>query len=164
MRVLSDIVERHGIRNLADIPCGDFNWIGAFLSAYPEVNYIGCDVVTKLIERNKLKFPTRKFVHLDVVVSVPPKVDLIFCKDLINHLENHEIIEAVANMRRSGSTFLLATNNFGYENRRLVRRRHHSSRHVDLTLAPFRYVKPIWHDHYLALWRLAEMERLHRPE
>lgn len=159
IRILSEVAAKYDIRNIADIPCGDFNWIGTFLQSHPELGYIGFDIVAKLIECNRRRFPSREFARLDVVASIPPKVDLIFCKDLINHLEYREIIQAITNMRQSGSTYLLATNNFGYKNTGLIRMRHISSRHVDLTLAPFNYTVPIWHDHYLALWRLPEMER-----
>jgi hypothetical protein len=159
--ILSSIVEKYEIRSMADIPCGDFNWIGAFLEARSELDYSGFDIVEELIERNRLNHADRKFDLLDIVATVPPKVDLIFCKDLINHLENHEIFKAVANMRLSGSTYCLVTNNFGYKNTRLWRtsRSHSSSRHVDLTTVPYRYPPPLWRSHYLGLWRLHDMER-----
>lgn len=159
LEILSAVTERYAIRTLADIPCGDFNWISTYLNAWPKVGYVGFDIVPKLIKCNQLAFPSRQFAKLDIVVSVPPPSDLIFCKDLINHLEPIEIIQAIANMRRSGSKYLLASNNFGYANEEMKRSRYTSSRHVDLTTAPFHYPRPLWHDHYLGLWRLADMER-----
>ena len=123
------------------------------------MEYTGFDIVTTLVKRNQRVFPGRRFAKLDVVSDVPSRVDLIFCKDLINHLKDGEIVQAIANMRQSGSKFLLATNNFGYANEEL-KRSHFTSRHVDLTTAPFHYPQPIWHDHYLGLWALAGMERL----
>jgi hypothetical protein len=156
---LSAITEQYGIRTLADIPCGDFNWIGTYLSAWPSVEYTGFDIVAKLVKQNQMTFPDRQFARLDIVVEVPPPSDLIFCKDLLNHLETAEIVQAIANMRRSGSKYLLASNNFGYVNEEMKRSRYDSSRHVDLTAAPFHYPQPTWHDHYLGLWRLADMER-----
>lgn len=157
LEALATVTERYAIRSIADIPCGDFNWMGAYLKAWPDVEYSGFDIVAKLVDRNRRVFPGRRFARLDIVVSVPPPADLIFSKDLINHLEDREIVQAVAHMRRSGSAYLLATNNFGYVNVPLTRDRYHSSRHVDLTAAPFHYPRPLWHDHYLGLWRLADM-------
>lgn len=162
LETLVSVTERYAIRSIADIPCGDFNWIGAYLSACPNVEYTGFDIVTELVERNQRVFPSRQFAELDIVSRVPPRFDLIFCKDLINHLEDGEIAQAVANMRQSESKYLLATNNFGYVNEKLTRKKYHSSRHVDLTTAPFRYQQPLWHDHYLGFWQLADMERLPR--
>ena len=158
LRILAMITERYGVRTIADIPCGDFNWIGRYLDAWPSVAYVGFDIVSPLIDRNRALFPEKRFTRLDIVCDVPPHVDLIFCKDLFNHLESREIVKAIANMRRSGSTYLLASNNFGYPYEALRRTRHDSSRHVDLTLEPFCYAAPLWHDHYLGLWQLAEME------
>ncbi len=118
---LATITERYAIRTLADIPCGDFNWMGAHLSAWPRVEYIGFDIVAKLIKRNQRIFPGRRFAKLDIVSSIPTQSDLIFSKDLINHLEDQEIVQAIANMRQSNSKYLLATNNFGYVNEELTR-------------------------------------------
>ena len=157
--VLATVTERYAIRTIADIPCGDFNWIGAYLEAWPEVDYVGFDIVDELIKRNRENHPGRRFALLDIVTAIPPRSDLILCKDLINHLETGEIIEAIANMRRSGSKYLLATNNFGYPNSKLFRSRFNASRHVDITTAPFHYPAPLWHDHYLGLWQLADLER-----
>jgi hypothetical protein len=160
LEVLTIVTERYAIRSIADIPCGDFNWMGAYLAAWPGVNYRGFDIVAMLIDRNRRAYPGRRFDKLDIVIGVPPPNDLIFCKDLTNHLKDHEIVQAVAHMRESGSTYLLATNNFGYVNRPLMRSSR-SSRHVDLTAAPFNYPQPIWHDHYLGLWPLATMVQSH---
>jgi hypothetical protein len=157
--VLSEIVERHGVRSLADIPCGDFNWMGAFLAARPQLDYAGYDIVAPLIASNRRKAPGRRFERLDIVTEIPPAADLIFCKDMINHLSAPDIVASIDNMRRSGSTWLLATNNFGYvyEDLKLEWVKWGSSRHVDLTAAPFNYPAPLWQDHYLALWRLSDM-------
>lgn len=158
LEVLSHLTSLLDLKSIADIPCGDFNWISAYLDRYPSVSYVGCDIVGDLIARNRRRYPGVRFMALDIVSKVPLPVDLIFCKDLVNHLENEEIVRAIDNMRRSGSTWLLATSNLGYENVRLRRSWYRDSRHVDLAAAPFRYPEPAWHDHYLGLWRLADME------
>ncbi len=158
LETLSEVTNRYSIRTMADIPCGDFNWMSTHLSAWPAVDYIGFDIVGRLVKRNQEAFPGRRFAKLDIVAMVPPPSDLIFCKDLLNHLETSEIVQTVANMRRSGSKYLLASNNFGYPNQKLTRSRYISSRHVDLMAAPFHCSQPIWHDHYFGLWLLADME------
>ncbi len=158
LRVLSEITERYGVTSVADIPCGDVNWIGIYLEANPRVGYVGYDIVRRLIAANRERFPARKFELLDIVVQVPASAELVFCKDLFNHLERHEIFGAIANMRRSGSTWLLASNNFGHDYVALGKGPHKDSRHIDLTMPPFRFPAPIWNDHYLGLWKLPEME------
>jgi trans-aconitate methyltransferase len=116
---LATITERYAIHTIADIPCGDFNWIGTHLDAWPRLEYVGFDIVAELIKRNQRVFPNRRFAKLDIVSNVPPRFDLLFSKDVINHLKNGEIVQAIANMRLSGSKYLLATNNFGYSNEEL---------------------------------------------
>lgn len=149
---------RYDVTSVADIPCGDFNWMDIYLTATPRIAYVGYDIVRPLIRANRRRFPRWRFEALDIVSQVPPTADLIFCKDLFNHLEAHEIVDAISNMRRSGSGWLLASNNFGYEYIPLGEGPHSDSRHVDLTLAPFCYPAPVWSDHYLGLWKLREME------
>ncbi len=158
LEVLGHLTSLLDLKSVADIPCGDFNWISAYLDRHPKVSYVGYDIVGELIARNRRSYPEVRFAALDIVSKVPPPADLIFCKDLVNHLEDAEIIRAIENMRRSGSTWLLATSNSGYTNVKLRRSWYRDSRHVDLAATPFRYPKPAWHDHYLALWRLADMK------
>jgi hypothetical protein len=146
------------LTSIADIPCGDFNWIHAYLERHPDVSYVGYDIVRSLVSRNRRLFAPVRFELLDIVSTVPARADLIFCKDLLNHLEDHEIGRAIANMQLSGSTWLLASNNFDYPNVPLRRDRYRDTRHVDLAAAPFGYPQPAWHDHYLGLWRLSDMQ------
>lgn len=165
LEMLSTFTEQHDIRSIIDIPCGDFNWMSTYLEMHPEVAYNGFDIVHDLVERNRRVFPGYEFSQLDIVKSVPPPADLIFCKDLLNHLSRDEIVLAISNMRASGAKYLLATNNFGYPdpNEELERSAVHNSRHVDLTVAPFHYSKALWNSHYLGLWHLPDMERLAVP-
>lgn len=155
---LSAVTMQFGIRSVADIPCGDFNWISAFLAAHPEVDYIGYDIVAQLIERNRREFPLRQFAKLDIVAEIPPPADLILCKDLFNHLRFDDVARAIANMRASRTKYLLASNNFGYANRELWRIPWLRSRHLDLTKAPLHYPPPICKTHYLGLWFLQDMK------
>lgn len=157
LKVLTELTERHGITSVADIPCGDFNWIDAYLVAHPQVAYVGYDIVRRLVAGNRARFPAWRFEFLDIVARPPAPAELVFCKDLFNHLERDEIISAISNMRRSGSTWLLASNNFGYDYIALGEGPHKDSRHVDLTRPPFCFPAPEWNDHYLGLWKLSEM-------
>jgi len=157
LEALRFITQKYEISSMNDIPCGDFNWIHEFLNEFPKIGYRGFDIVDPLIERNRQLFPQFNFGVLDVTSDIPPKADLIFCKDLVNHLTHSDIARAVGNMKASGSTYLLATNNFGFQNVELPENTGGASRHLDLTAAPFNFPAPIWNTHYLALWRLADL-------
>lgn len=151
------VTQEHQVRSINDIPCGDFNWIHQFLEECPNINYKGFDIVTPLIERNKKTFPQFTFSLLDITSAIPPKADLIFSKDLLNHLIYYDVRQAIGNMKASGSTYLLASNNFGYQNEELAMNTGGASRHLDLVAAPFNCPAPIWHTNYLGLWKLADL-------
>ncbi|HEX5634534.1 MAG TPA: class I SAM-dependent methyltransferase, partial [Gemmatimonadales bacterium] len=51
----------------------------------------------------------RDFRVLDLLASPLPAVDLVLCRDCLVHLSFADIARAVANLRRSGSRWLLTT-------------------------------------------------------
>ena len=67
--------------------------------------------VEALAERNRVSFggAGRDFVSLDITRDPLPRVDLVVCRDVLVHLKNRHILAALANFRRSGSRYLLAT-------------------------------------------------------
>ena len=145
------------MQSINDIPCGDFHWMPGVLARLGPVRYRGFDIVPALVASNKAQFPDREFHALDVTSEPPPPADLIFCKDLFNHLGDRDVKRAIDNMRRSGSTFLLASNNSGYPNGPLPNVLP-GSRLLDLCAAPFSFNPPLWTlDGYMCLWRLADM-------
>ncbi len=151
---LNFIAEKYSIKSISDIPCGDFNWIGEFLIQNPLITYHGFDIVKDLIKSNQCKYPGVRFSQLNIINKVPEKADLIFCKDLINHLTNDEIFKSLRNMVLSGSTFILMTNNLHSKNSDLPQLRMATSRPVDLTSQPFKLPNPEWCTNYMALWRV----------
>ena len=102
-------VSEHGVRSINDIPCGDFNWLPDVLAGLGHVRYIGFDIVFDALARSKERFPQYEFRVLDITAKIPPAADLIFCKDLLNHLTDADVKRAIANMRRSGSKSRLST-------------------------------------------------------
>jgi hypothetical protein len=156
------ICRTHDIGTLNDIPCGDLNWVAKFLSEFPTIRYTGFDIVQPLIDRNLQLHPDIACRMLDITSHVPPKADLVLCKDLIIHLNDEDIHRTLANIKASGSTWLLASNNFGMPNDDLRENQHGDSacRYVDVLTAPFHYSPPLWRTQYLGLWKLAD---LHAP-
>jgi hypothetical protein len=148
------IKEQIGFVSLNDIPCGDFNWIGTFLENNPEVSYRGFDIVPGLIQQNRMLYPSYKFDFLDITSTLPPIADLIFSKDLFNHLTFIDIRNALSNMKKSGSQYLLATNNFGFKNDELAGDPG-ASRYLDLCAAPLDLQSPTWRTDYFGLWELS---------
>ncbi|HXU29490.1 MAG TPA: class I SAM-dependent methyltransferase [Thermoanaerobaculia bacterium] len=98
-----------GVRSVLDVGCGDFNWFRTL--DLGEIGYTGVDVVAELIEDNRKKYggPRRQFLPLEIATEVPPRADLAFCRDCWVHLPNAQILAALANLRASGTRYLLAT-------------------------------------------------------
>jgi len=109
-KTLPNIFKQFRIKTILDIPCGDFNWMRAVdLSMIDK--YIGADIVTELIKSNITKYSDNKkeFIELDITKDCLPKVNLIFSRDCFVHLKNEDIHNALNNIKKSDSTFLLTT-------------------------------------------------------
>ena len=105
---LPGLFERLKVRTLLDLPCGDANWISTM--PLPGIEYLGADIVPELIARNQAQSgPARRFAVLDLLTSPLPRMDLVLCRDCLVHFSFADIERAMANLRRSGSTWLLTT-------------------------------------------------------
>lgn len=159
VRVLNDVCSRFEVRSIADVPCGDFNWFDLFLSDRPDLDYTGYDVVDAVVRQNRERYPDRRFETLDITREVPEPADLIFCKDLVNHLFERDVWATLENLTASGSRLLLITSNAGFQNTELVLREPGASRLLDLRATPYRLPEPIYSDHYLSLWVVEDVAR-----
>lgn len=106
-RELPELFKKFKIESVLDIPCGDFNWMQHV--DMNNINYIGADIVDKMIESNNITFPNMEFRVLDLTESELPKVDLIFVRDLLGHFNYQNVNKALQNIIRSGSKYLLTT-------------------------------------------------------
>ncbi|MBL0948179.1 class I SAM-dependent methyltransferase [Brevundimonas sp.] len=144
---------------MADIPCGDFNWMPELLADHPGLVYVGYDVVPALIHDNRLRHPTHDFQPLDITKDAPARADLVFSKDMLNHLDEADVWAALANMVASGADWLLVTTNRGFDNVDLEPTQPHASRHLNLEAPPYSLPEPVSGDHYLLLYRMADVAR-----
>jgi hypothetical protein len=77
--------------------------------ALPGIRYIGADLLPEVVARAAARSPGREFLELDLTASPLPPADLLLCRDCLVHLSFSDIERAIANVRRSGITYLLAT-------------------------------------------------------
>jgi hypothetical protein len=98
------------INSILDCPCGDLSWF-SLIPIPINIKYTGADIVPGLIAANQAAYSdiTRDFVVADITCDALPKVDLVFCRDLSIHLPNTYITQALANIKASGSKYLLTT-------------------------------------------------------
>lgn len=161
-RELASLLEEFGARSLFDAACGDFNWMQHV--ALPDVDYMGADVVPELVACNRRLYEggKRSFVVIDITRDQLPAVDVILCRDCLIHLSAADIHNAIANFKRSNSTFLLATTHTRVLENRDIRTG--DWRSVNLQLSPFNFGAPIRlisedaeSGKCLGLWRLADL-------
>ncbi|MEO5819980.1 MAG: class I SAM-dependent methyltransferase [Vicinamibacteraceae bacterium] len=97
------------IRVLLDAACGDFNW-AAPVADHVE-RYIGVDVVPALIAANRTRHggPGREFLRRDLTREPLPAVDAVLCRDCLVHFSFADAHAALANLRRTGARYLIAT-------------------------------------------------------
>jgi len=162
---LPGLITEFGIRTMLDIPCGDFNWM-KYLDL--PVQYIGADIVDELVALNQDRFTsaTKSFVKLDLSRGMLPAVDLVLCRDCLVHFSIADIFEALDNIKRSGSRFLLTTTNPKLsQNRDIVTG---EWRRLNLEAPPFSLPSPVKlidelcsnpaaQDKHLGLWRVDDI-------
>jgi len=103
------LVRELGVQSFLDAPCGDFNWMKETHLGVQK--YIGVDSSWELIRDNIKAYaaPDREFAVADVVWSDLPRADAILCRDCLVHLPFRGGLMAIRNLKRTGSTYLIAT-------------------------------------------------------
>jgi hypothetical protein len=107
---LPELFQNYHIQTVADIPCGDFNWMrNVDLSSIQQ--YIGGDIVASLIQHNKKNYTTKKitFEVIDLTQDLLPEVDLLIVRDCWVHLSFENIKKCIQNIQKSNITYLLTT-------------------------------------------------------
>lgn len=84
--------------DVMDLGCGDFN-IGSKIRGHCN-RYIACDIVDGLIEQNKINFKDDHvdFRMFDLTTQQCDKVDIIFVRQVLQHLSNDEIKKGLQNI------------------------------------------------------------------
>lgn len=106
---LVELLKKLEVKTFLDAPCGDFNWLKHI--DYEFDQYIGIDIVEKIIIDNNAKYAneTYSFACLDICRSPLPRTDLVFCRDVLVHLDFENSLTALKNFKSSGAKYLLTT-------------------------------------------------------
>ena len=161
---LPTIFDRLHIKTFLDAPCGDWNWMREV--DLSKVDYIGADIVSDAIERNRQKYQKErvKFIVADLTKDELPQADLILCRDCWVHVSFEDIADIIENFRRSRSEYLLVSNSpHVQENKDKLTGL--DWRHINLKKAPFNFPDPLdsFKDHYddtpffMSLWRIEDL-------
>ena len=107
---IKDLIQRLGIKSISDCPSGLYeNWMYLVNPIGLGSSYVGYDINDLVVARNKERYPSIEFNEFNIVEEVLPKTDLIICRDCLFHLPNQFVINALNNFKKSGSTYLLST-------------------------------------------------------
>jgi hypothetical protein len=168
-RELPMLLARLGIPSLLDAPCGDAGWI---TTADLGVRYVGVDIVPALVEGLAARAAAGEIggaYHLADITRDPlARCDAILCRDCLVHLSFANIERAVANFKRSGAAWLIATTFPGWQTN--CDCEDGDWRALNFERPPFSWSSPVellnencteagggWRDKSLGVWRLAEI-------
>ena len=108
-RELPELLGELAVDVLLDAGCGDFRWMSE--TELPVREYIGVEVVPELaaeLERHHAR-PGRRFLQADITRDELPPADLVLCREVLVHFPDDDVERALANFRRTGARWLLAT-------------------------------------------------------
>ena len=88
------------------------------LLPFVKIKYIGGDIVKPLIDNLNIKYKSDRisFQHFDLIKEIPPKVDLMICRDCLFHLSFQDTKSVLDNFIKSKSTYLLTTTHKNLDN------------------------------------------------
>jgi len=92
-----------------DLGCGDFN-IGSRIRPFCG-RYVACDVVADLIEHNEAQFGDLdvEFRRVDITRDPLPAGEVVFLRQVLQHLSNEHIGLVVQKLQSSGYRYLVLT-------------------------------------------------------
>ncbi len=81
-----------------DLGCGDFN-VGSRIRPFCD-GYVACDIVPGLIDHNRASFSGVDFRCLNAAVDELPDGDVIFLRQVLQHLSNSQIMQILPKLRK----------------------------------------------------------------
>jgi SAM-dependent methyltransferase len=111
-KFLKNIIIEHEIKSFLDSPCGDFNWMR--YTEFPEdFQYVGIDISPSIVHMHRNNYSNHykyQFLHRDMATLPPYKAfDVIFSRDVLQHLPMADINQILKNWENSGSKYLVTT-------------------------------------------------------
>lgn len=140
IEILKKIVSTKKIRTILDLPCGDFRSFKNFTEQYPDINYLGGDIVRPLIYKNRKFFGKKNidFFYCDARKTKLPMADLWLCRDLFIHLSFNEIFSVLKNFQDSSTRYLLVSSYLTKNSHiNIDIKRNIDSRILDMSKSPF---------------------------
>ena len=156
MSSIRTVVNKFEITSMADVPCGGMHWMPYLLrdlrGDVHNFSYHGLDIVRSVIEASQVRFANESWMHFEVLdftrTPVPAGVELIMCRDALQHLPLAMVVDALEMFSKSEAQFLLVGSYLGSvaENRAIEAGDYYS---INLTLDPFLLTgyQHLYHEH-----------------
>lgn len=95
---IAKIVQKYKIKSIADIGAGDLNWV-QHIGWRTIVEYTPYDIYPR----------SDHIFYMDIRQHTPPKVNMLWCIWVLNHLTYDECRSAIYNILSSQSQYLIVT-------------------------------------------------------
>lgn len=121
------------IKILVDAPCGDFNWMKT-LTPKLNIKYIGMDIVSSLIDSNKIKYQSENihFEKANICKDPLPDCDIIMVRDCLFHLSYEDINKFLRNLYKTNYKYLFTTTHLNINKNKFS--------NIDIKTGDFRYI------------------------
>ena len=138
---LPDIIKQLEVPSLLDVPCGDHFWMN--LVPLDGIRYTGGDLVEGLVCFCKEKYANehKEFRKIDLIKDPLGAHDMIFVRDCLVHLSFEHIQQAIQNIKKSGSIYLMATT--FPDKKKNIDIHDGGWRYLNLQLPPFDFPEPL---------------------
>ncbi len=133
---VNNFIKTHDVKSILEIGCGD-GVLLEYLNIPQETSYTGYDVVESILEKNRKKFPNYTFANKNILTENLPEVDLILCKDVLQHLPNNVVIN-IFDKIKTRCKWALLTNDFDLASNNDIPVGGH--RYLDLKKKPFGFI------------------------
>ncbi len=92
---------------VVDLGCGDFR-VGRLLLRYLPTQYVGVDVVPKLVAHNQERFANDRvtFAHADITRDEIPDGDYCLVRQVFQHLSNAQVLGVLPKLRKFRRIFV----------------------------------------------------------
>ena len=143
---LDIFIKKNNIESILDLACGDFNWIKFLIKNNQNIEYLGLEIVNKIVKSNKLKYTNSKinFRCTDVLNNnLPKNYDLIILRDFFIHIKNKDILEILNKIKFSNCKFFAITN-YPYVEKNLDIKGYGHHRCVNIEIIPFKLNNPFY--------------------
>lgn len=164
------ILKKYDIKTVLDLGCGEMFWQKEMDLPFLQM-YIGADIVPNIIEHNKRTISDKRysFVLLDIVEQEIPCADAIVCRDVFQHLTDHDIKKAIDNIKKSGSRYLITssfrekTKNIDHKTKSNPVQSKINGSERNLELAPFNFPPPVeyitegFRGKSLGIWQISDL-------